>query len=84
MISKKQLPILSYLLNLSILLSSCITKEKEAVWEPDVYAGKPDEQAIVRAQDKRTIRCMDPKFAEYLCMHSSDVEHMFKICLEKD
>lgn len=83
MISKKLLPTLSYLLNLSLLLSSCITKEQEAVWEPDVYVGKPDKQAIVRSEDERTIRCMDPKFSEYVCMHSEDVKHMFKVCLDK-
>lgn len=80
MILKKLLLTSSFLLNL-LILNSCLTKsEPEAIWEPDVYAGDHEAGSIVR-NELDYVKCNEPKFSDFVCMHKDDVEHMFKICL---
>ncbi len=80
MILRKCLQVYVYLLTVAIL-NSCLTGEQEAVWEPDIYVGDSTKPALVRRIDERMIKCEAEEFNNYICLASSEAEHLFRQCL---
>lgn len=59
------------------------SSEEGEPWTPRILQGEPGRKAIVRGQDRTIISCGDDEFRDYLCMSTSDLERLFKECLEQ-
>ena len=69
---------------LMISLIACVSDdEKEYFWEPDLYAGHPSDQTIVRNNGyskPKSISCSQDKFDAYICIEENDMQRLLELC----
>lgn len=64
------------------VLNGCQTPADTEVWQPRLYIGSPEKQAIYRGQDRDTVECHDVRFQDFVCMSVVDMERMMSGCLK--
>lgn len=67
-----------YLILFSIIISSCISPNRNDAlppepFRPKVYAASHIEGGIVRKQDNEVISCAQKEFSKFVCMSYTDI-----------
>ncbi len=58
----------------------CATPTRPSVdphWGAHIYAGDPFKGGVVRSQDQELVMCIEPRFQEFRCVPSQDLDRLF-------